>query len=480
MRSVTSFSWLLHSIRLATIVVVLAGALGGGPAAAQEAGPIYIVQPGDSLSSIAARFGVTLEQLMEANDISDPDFLGAGQRLVIPGLEGITGTLDTQYINFGDSYRSLLRRTQIRESLLRRLNRLVSPTEFYVGASMIVPSTEAEDSLAGRATPAVGESLLEIAVRGNSDVWSMTSLNKLPGSWAALPGDVLYGAGVSEGGRVSGLPSAFQDVEIRDLPLKQGGTAVIFVTAATDVKLGGILVDHPLQFDSVDGGREVALQGIHALLEPGVYPLRLEAGLPDGAQQSFEQMVVIVSGNYPPEVIPVNDPATIDPDVSAAELEKVLEIVGQHSSPRSWSSTFALPVAPPGLGCIKDWFGRPRTYTAAGSELQLSGFHAGVDFGICSESNPFDIYAPAPGAVVFAGPLPVCGNATLIDHGWGVYSRMCHQDELAVTSGQHVQTGELIGFIGATGRVTGPHLHWEVWVNGVQVEPLDWLDQAYP
>src|SRR5687768_11140425 len=72
------------------------------PVQAQEAtGPIYIVQPGDSLSSIAARFSVNLQELMAANGITDPNQLAVGQQLIIPGLDGITGILNTEVINFG-------------------------------------------------------------------------------------------------------------------------------------------------------------------------------------------------------------------------------------------------------------------------------------------------------------------------------------------------------------------------------------------
>jgi murein DD-endopeptidase MepM/ murein hydrolase activator NlpD len=82
--------------------------------------------------------------------------------------------------------------------------------------------------------------------------------------------------------------------------------------------------------------------------------------------------------------------------------------------------------------------------------------------------------------VVFADFLTVRGNATLIDHGWGVYTGYLHQSELLVKPGERVEKGQLIGRVGATGRVSGPHLHWEVLIGGVQVDPLDWLNQEYP
>jgi murein DD-endopeptidase MepM/ murein hydrolase activator NlpD len=68
----------------------------------------------------------------------------------------------------------------------------------------------------------------------------------------------------------------------------------------------------------------------------------------------------------------------------------------------------------------------------------------------------------------------------MIDHGWGVYSGFWHQSEFKVQVGDMVDAGQIIGLVGDTGRSTGAHLHWELWVNGVQVDPLDWLQQEYP
>jgi murein DD-endopeptidase MepM/ murein hydrolase activator NlpD len=82
--------------------------------------------------------------------------------------------------------------------------------------------------------------------------------------------------------------------------------------------------------------------------------------------------------------------------------------------------------------------------------------------------------------VVFSEKLTVRGNASIIDHGQGIYSGFWHQEEIYVSVGDLVTAGQLIGKIGSTGRVTGPHLHWELWVNGVQVDPLDWLDVPIP
>ena len=117
------------------------------PASAQEAGgPIYIVQPGDILSLIAERFNVDIAALMEVNGITDPNQLFAGQQLVIPGLEGVSGILQSEVVNFGDSFHSLMRRTQVPGLLFRKINRIISPSQFYVGRDMILPAQEGGSS----------------------------------------------------------------------------------------------------------------------------------------------------------------------------------------------------------------------------------------------------------------------------------------------------------------------------------------------
>jgi len=440
-------------------------------------GPVYVVQSGDSLYSIAARFSITIDDLLAANGIVDPNQLAVGQQLIIPGLEGVTGILDTKFINFGDSYRGLMRQTQVPDALFRKLNHVVSPSEFYVGANMIVPLQD-QAQYNKRVSPAVGESMLELAVKNNTSVWSLTSINQLDGSWDSLPGDTLFAPGDANGNNASGLPSAFLSAEIRDLPIYQGGTGVIIVRAQPDVTLGGLLVDYPLHFFSAEDGSQVALQGVYALLEPGVYPLRLDATLPDGSTQSYEQLILIASGNYPDDPLLVVDPATIDPASTEPEQQQLISLTTPASPTKLWAGEFLSPaIAYAESTYFTSRYGNRRTYVGLGTKLTIDGFHTGLDFG---GGDGLPITAPASGIVVFAGPWTVRGNATVIDHGWGVYSGFWHQSAIQVQVGQTVNQGDVIGLVGGTGRVTGAHLHWELWVNGVQVDPLDWLNQPYP
>lgn len=441
---------------------------------AQASGPVYIVQAGDTLSEIALRFNVSVDDLIAANPNIDPNFLAQGQQIVIPGLEGVTGVLGTEVIAFGDSFRSLRRRTQVSDEQLIKLNHLVSPSELYVGVSLVIPQQENQSPLNTRFVATTGESLLELAVKENSDPWTLSTVNKLSGTWDTIPGDVLYSPTGNSEDSATGLPSAFQSASIEPLPLVQGETEVIKVETPSDVSLSGMLVDHPLHFFQ-DGNMQVALQGVYAMLEPGVYPLRVEATLPDGTKQSYEQMVLLKSGNYLSEDIPLNDPSTLDPTVTESELNQIISVTEPATLPRYWNGVFTSPAAYP--DCFTSRYGTRRIYTVINSDIEVEGFHSGLDF--CGGEG-LQIFAPAAGKVVFAAPLTVRGNATIIDHGWGVYSGFWHQSQILVNVGDTVQAGQVIGLVGGTGRATGAHLHWEVWVNGVQVNPLDWLGKVFP
>ena len=450
------------------------------PASAQTAdGPVYIVQSGDTLSSIASRFNISLTDLMNANSIVDPNLLSAGQELVIPGLEGVSGVLQTEYVQYGDSFRSLSRRTQIAEPTLRKLNRLVSPTELYVGISLIVPKQEDATRLTARATPANGESLLELAVKGNTSPWVLADINQLGGTWDGLPGDVLFTTGSGTGTTTSGLPAVFKDAKVSPLPLKQGGTAVIRVNVPDGVTVSGVLVDHALHFFPDTDGSLVALQGVHALLEPGPHPLRLEATLPDGSQQSFEQMVLVIAPGYPDDPLLYVEADTIDPAVVGPEDQLIIDTVQPATPEKFWSGAFGTPASAYAESTyFTSRYGSRRQYIGLESDLTYQGFHTGLDFG---GGTGLAITAPAAGRVVLTAPNQIIrGNATLIDHGWGVYSGFWHQSEFKVQVGDMIEAGQVIGLVGDTGRSTGAHLHWELWVNGVQVDPLDWMQQEYP
>jgi murein DD-endopeptidase MepM/ murein hydrolase activator NlpD len=441
----------------------------------QPSGPVYIVQEGDTLWEIAQRFGVSLEDLSRENGINDPSQLAAGAQLVIPGLEGIQGVLATESVLFGENLRSLSRRYRIPVETLIRLNHLVSPATLYSGANLIVPQNDSQAQAGERIALSAGQSLLELAVIEGTDPWTVVESNGLPGTSVVIPGDVLR---LSRQGAPDGpgaLPAAITAVELTPLPLVQGDTGVIRLETTGQLSASGSLGGRELHFFADENGDFVALQGVYALAEPGLYPLTLQGTLADGTPFGFSQMVPVHSGDFKYFKLTV-PPETIDPANTKPEDELWNTLTVASSPEKMWDGVFQSPVTQPSPCGFTSFFGERRSYNGS----PYNYFHTGLDFCYNYNIKVNEIYAPASGVVVFAGPLTVRGNATMIDHGWGVYTGYMHQDEILVEVGDKVETGQVIGIVGGTGRVSGPHLHLEVWVGGVQVDPMDWLEMAFP
>lgn len=433
--------------------------------------PVYIVQSGDTLGIIAQRFGVPVNDLIQSNALSNPNAISTGMPLKIPGLNGIRGTLITQPVPLGETFKSLSIRYHVTQSTLARLNRITSPQELYAGASLVLPQ-EKDKGLAGASSEmAAGQSLLEVSVSANQNPWSASLLALRTPDDPLLPGEILYVMGQDTKKEISSISPLISKVQINPLPIIQGGTISIRVFTTQPVNLTGSLTGKELHFFQEKENIYVALQGIHALASAGLSSFQLKGTPASGTSFDFEEMLVLKSGFFPNDPPLVVNPETIDPAVTKPEEDQIAKILAAATPEKLWSKKFRVPVDAP--VCYKSTFGNRRSYNGG----PYTSFHGGTDYGVCANLN---IYAPADGVVVFSGLLTVRGNATIIDHGWGVYSGYWHQKEIKVKLGDRVKAGDLIGLIGATGRVTGPHLHWEMIVNGIQVEPVDWLVHVYP
>ncbi|MBN2084924.1 MAG: peptidoglycan DD-metalloendopeptidase family protein [Anaerolineales bacterium] len=459
--------------RLLLLGLILIPALYRAPVArAQVDGPVYVVLEGDSYWAIADTFKVTIPDLLAANGFSANHIINPGDRLVIPGYEGIHGTLSIQTVELGETLATLALRTGVPADTLLRLNRLVNPERLYAGQAMIIlePEEGAADVTrweTGRMLSlSAGTPLVALAAAEGKNPWELTSLNTLSSQADQFSGQSLLTVGGDFPLRA--WPTPLEDIQFRSLPLVQGKTGEIFITLSGDAQVAGTLGDWNLNFREL-GERLATLQGIHATAAPRTYPFQVTVTLADGRTRVFEQDVLLISGNYPQEADLKVPPETLDPQTIAAESEQTRAIIAPFSEERFWDGLF---LAPASKG-ITSLFGNRRSYNNGA----YYSFHAGVDYA-GRDKDPF--YAPAAGRVIFTGPLTICGNATIIDHGWGVYSRYCHQHTIKVQVGEMVQPGQEIGLIGRTGRVDGPHLHWEIWVGGVQVNPLQWLEEVFP
>jgi murein DD-endopeptidase MepM/ murein hydrolase activator NlpD len=435
-----------------------------------SSGPTYVVQSGDTLTSIAARFGISITELINANNMENPDALFVGTELTIPGLEGITGRLDTETVPLGETLQGMTMRYQIAKTMLNRLNRIVSPSEVYAGNNLIIPKREKFIPYLSRGVFSSNQTMLEMAAQKNMSTWDLKNDNFLARTWALLPGDMVYSP--SQGEKDSDY-TAFSPwistIKIDPLPLIQGTTVTIRVTTKEETNLTGNMAGYGLHFYPEGNNTYVALQGVHAMAPVGLTSISISN--PNQADIPFEQRLLLRSDYFAKDPPLFVDPETIDPAITKPEEQMLVSITGKNTDIKQWTGKFRVPVDTP---CIKSWYGNRRSYNGS----DFSYFHAGLDYGVCADN--LNIYAPAAGTVVYTGELTVRGNATIIDHGWGVFTGYWHQESIGVKVGDKVEPGQIIGQIGKTGRVTGPHLHWEIWVNGVQVEPATWLEKSFP
>jgi murein DD-endopeptidase MepM/ murein hydrolase activator NlpD len=146
-----------------------------------------------------------------------------------------------------------------------------------------------------------------------------------------------------------------------------------------------------------------------------------------------------------------------------AEIELKQKVFAASAAEPLWSGDFRAPVH----AAPTDSFGTRRVFNG-----QLDSIHKGMDFR-AAMGTP--VRAGNSGVVVLARPLYYEGNCVVIDHGLGLYTISMHLSRIDVREGEHVSLGQRIGLSGATGRVTGPHLHWAVRWEGAYLDPAKLL-----
>ena len=257
---------------------------------------------------------------------------------------------------------------------------------------------------------------------------------------------------------------AFERVQLWPWPPAQGQTLIVWMQARSAVtfslSFGGR--EYPVVTDGPQGW---VILPISALAATGPTAMVVAAG---GDEMMLD--VPIQAGVFETEAIPASasDPILGQPAKVSAEYAKMTKLFAGET-PSGWTprSRFASPLI--GQFPRTAPFGSRRTY---GDSPAIS-FHAGEDYA-APPGTP--VLAPAAGVVLLAEPLFVRGNAVVIDHGRGVFSGYWHMSKLEVKPGDRVEPGQLLGEVGTTGLSTGAHLHWELRVDGVAVDPLQWFE----
>lgn len=220
-------------------------------------------------------------------------------------------------------------------------------------------------------------------------------------------------------------------------------------------------------FRGRDGHVWFALAGADVEAVVGPSTLKITLHLKSGGVRELSETIPIEAAQYKISELTV-EPKFVSP--GPEELKQIAEdkqlkdkIFAASATQPLWSANFLAPV----VAEPTDSFGPRRTFNG-----KLASIHKGMDFHAPSGTP---VKAGNSGVVVLARPLYYEGGCVVIDHGLGLYTISMHLSRIEVKEGQNVATGDLVGLSGATGRVTGPHLHWAVRWQGAYLDPAKLL-----
>ena len=247
-----------------------------------------------------------------------------------------------------------------------------------------------------------------------------------------------------------------------------GSPELIRVEAPATATLDGEWLGRKLEFFRGSSGRAwFALAGVDVQAPAGPSTLRISERLEDGSVRDLSRTVEIHPAHYRTSTLNVA-PRFVQPNpVQLKEIEAEIQLKAKIfavSAPRPlWTGSFRAPV----LAAPTDSFGARRMFNG-----ELASIHKGMDFRAATGTP---VRASNSGVVVLAQKLYFEGNCVIIDHGLGLFTIDMHLSRIRVHAGQQVAKGTLLGLSGATGRVTGPHLHWSVRWEGAYLDPAKLL-----
>jgi len=264
----------------------------------------------------------------------------------------------------------------------------------------------------------------------------------------------------------SAIPA--DEVTLTPAVVVAGSPELIRVRLPAGDTVEGAWLDQKLQFfRGRDGQVWYALAGVDVKAQPGPSNLQISARTSAGATIDLTRMVQILPAHYRTSTLTVA-PKFVEPGPDElsrikAEVELKSKVFAASAAEPLWSGDFRAPAhAPP-----TDSFGTRRTFNG-----ELASIHEGMDFRAATGTP---VRAGNNGEVVLARPLYYEGNCVVIDHGLGLFTISMHLSRIDVHEGDHVTQGQRIGLSGATGRVTGPHLHWAMRWQNAYLDPAKLL-----
>jgi len=252
---------------------------------------------------------------------------------------------------------------------------------------------------------------------------------------------------------------------IRPAVVVVGSPELITVSAPDATTVEGEWLGHKLQFFHHDG-KWIALAGVDVETKPQTSSLHIIALTATGPRD-FSRSIEIHPAHYRTGKLTVApkfvEPGPDEQKEIAADAEIKTKLFSATAPEPLWQGTFRAPVKFPPT----DSFGTRRMFNG-----KLASIHKGMDFRAPAGTV---VRASNSGVVVLAHHLYFEGNCVIIDHGLGLYTLSMHFSRMDVKEGQHVEAGDKLGLSGATGRVTGPHLHWAVRWQNAYLDPAKLL-----
>jgi len=250
-----------------------------------------------------------------------------------------------------------------------------------------------------------------------------------------------------------------------DLPRESrvpGGIALVEIHGGDTAPT--VLIDTRRAAVIRQGDHWLAIVGIALATKPGPQSLRVTSGA-----KTVEVPFDVTDKQYRTQRLTIKNERQVTPNPE--DLKRIATEQERSNAALSKFTTSGTPVfalLSPVAGARSDSYGSRRIFNG-----QPRNPHSGMDIA-AAKGTP--IHSPAAGTVVEAGNFFFNGNTLYIDHGYGLVTMYCHLNEINVKVGDHLAAGQLIGTVGMTGRVTGPHLHWGVALNRAMVDPALFLE----
>lgn len=250
----------------------------------------------------------------------------------------------------------------------------------------------------------------------------------------------------------------------------QGHTWLLRIRTNEPATVDASLGDRKLDVQA-GNGYGWAIVGFSPTAETTTVRAQVDGQDPAGNRAQATDQVQVAAEKFPSEevTVPPSLAELLGGQVRIDEDKRLSEYYRAASPEKLWEGRFMMPATGP----VITEFGTIRSYNGG----PVVGHHQGIDIAAPS-GQP--VRAPARGRVAVVEEVRLRGNMVILDHGLGVYTTYGHLSAVDVKVGDMVERGQAFAKVGSTGLSTGPHLHWELWVGGANVNPVEWTERDIP